>query len=309
MVRDMASSPDVGQMFWRPGRDPRGRPCEGRPRIGGARSRKAGAIDALPFGMNEPTPPPVSLENLGELAHLAPILHRRRRGARAGTALAGILAGLAGLLAWRLGSPAIRVRHPKRSRGAAFVAAGLGVTTLAVTAWQMQRLFLPKPKHEVERRWGRFEVRRYPSVRIAETTVNATWDEALAEGFARLATFIFGENDSQRRLRMAAPVLGAGDVDGYRLAFVLADDRTTPTPNDPRVEVSDLPPRRVAVLRFHGARDASAIEAHKRVLARALVDHGLRPHGEAFFAGYDPPSTLPFLRRNELWVELDDGVF
>ena len=40
-----------------------------------------------------------------------------------------------------------------------------------------------------------------------------------------------------------------------------------------------------------------------RLLAN-LKAQGLKPAGLTGFAGYDAPSTLPFLRRNEAWVEL-----
>lgn len=266
--------------------------------------------------MNDPMPPPVTLETLGELARIAPRRPARHRRAEATThevltSLAGVAAGL---LAGRLVPAVIAAadrRHKHRARKLG-LAAGVGLAALtgvaALAGWQLQRVFLPKPKHEVERHCGRLEIRRYPSVRIAETTVLASWDDALKQGFERLVRFILGDNDSHARLRMAAPVIGAGNGKSYRLAFVMPDESNTPSPNDPRIEVSDVPPRRVAVLRFRGPRDARAIEARKRELVEELAKTGLKPHGEAFFAGYDPPSTLPFLRRNELWIELEDQV-
>ena len=78
------------------------------------------------------------------------------------------------------------------------------------------------------------------------------------------------------------------------------------SPEDSRIDVHVLPARRVAVLRFRGRHDARSIELHKRELARALVMNHLRPRGEATFAVYNPPWTLPLLRRNELWVELEN---
>lgn len=260
--------------------------------------------------MNEPLPPPVSLETLGNLPRLAPTPSspaRRRLARRAltGTALLSSIA--VGFLAGQLAPTAIRWRR-RSSRLPLALAGGLGTLALGAIGWQLQRFFVPKPSHEVEQRVGRLEVRRYPSVRVAATTVSGTWEDALHEGSLRLASFLHGGNDAHTRLRMAAPVIGAGDAAGFRLAVVLADDAVTPTPDDPRVSVSDVPPRRVAVLRFHGRRDEAAIERHKRELARELARSGLKPHGEAIFAGYDPPTTLPLFRRNELWVELQDHV-
>ena len=247
-------------------------------------------------------PPPVSLENLGNLAQMRKTRSRSRFLAPATATLTGVAAGA---LAWRLAPIAMKWRR-RSSRRNLGIAAGLGLAVLSLARWQLQRLFTPQPRHEVEMRRGRLEVRRYPSVRIAETTVDASWDQALEQGFRRLASFIFGANDAHAHLPMTAPVIGTGDRGGFRLAFVLPEGIEAPTPEDPRVAVSDVPPRRVAVLRFNGRRDATSIESHKRELAHELAENGLRPRGEAFFAGYDPPSTLPLLRRNELWVELDD---
>jgi hypothetical protein len=41
-----------------------------------------------------------------------------------------------------------------------------------------------------------------------------------------------------------------------------------------------------------------------QALLEAVERAGLRTRGEPEFAGYDPPTTLPFLRRNEVWIEL-----
>ena len=128
---------------------------------------------------------------------------------------------------------------------------------------------------------------------------------ALDRGFRRLAGFLFGANDRHERMAMTTPVLGTGDGDGYKVSFVLPEGVAPPAPDDARVAVTDLPARRVAVLRFNGRHDVLTIESHKRDLTHALATNGLKPRGEASFAGYDPPSTLPLLRRNELWVELE----
>jgi hypothetical protein len=253
--------------------------------------------------MNEPTPPPVTLETLGELAHLARPA-RRRRGISPNTIALGIAAGL---LAWRLVPAAIRVQR-RRSRLRAPLATAIGIAAFGLARWQMQRVFRPEPKHDIEGHSGSLEVRRYPSIRIAETTIAAAWEQALEDGLERLAHFFARDNDTHRRLRMGVPVLGTAAPRGFRLAIVVPDEARTPAPGDPRVSVSDVPPRRVAVLRFRGRRDAKTIAAKKRELATELARAGLKPHGEPFFAGYDPPSTLPILRRNELWIELDDHV-
>lgn len=214
----------------------------------------------------------------------------------------------ASALLWHLAPilhEAIELRRRPRRGSRIVLASGLGIAACAVAAWQLPRLFVRKPKHEVEMRRGRFEVRSYPSVRVAETTIDAGWNEALGQGLRRLARFVFGENSTHKSFAMTSPVLGTGDRRGFHVAFVMPEG-VDASPEDSRIDVHVVPARRVAVLRFRGRHDAPSIERHKRELARALVENDLKPRGEATFAAYDPPWTLPLLRRNELWIELEN---
>ena len=266
--------------------------------------------------MNVPVPPPVDLANLRALESIdgPPTLRERRRSPVRGAATPlAVLAAGAGALAWRAASLAGARRARRR---AAFRLAGAGAgTTLVVGAalvlWQLPRLLAGGPRYKVELRRGTFEVRYYPEIRLAATTVrDETWTDALQVGFGRLARALFGSRGGER-LGMQTPVLGTGDSDGYHIAVVIPEEAEIPPVSDPRlgtrVDIGHVPARRVAVLRFRGPSDREAIEVHKRELAHALALYGLTPRGEATFAGYDPPTTLPLLRRNELWVELATG--
>jgi hypothetical protein len=94
----------------------------------------------------------------------------------------------------------------------------------------------------------------------------------------------------------------------YTIAFNLPKARTLaslPAPNDERVRLERRPRRRVAVTRFRGAYSGPHVAAKFSELLTRVRKAGLGYRGSPEFAGYDPPSTLPFLRRNEIWVELD----
>jgi hypothetical protein len=80
--------------------------------------------------------------------------------------------------------------------------------------------------------------------------------------------------------------------------------RALPVPEDPRVRLRSVPPRRVAVLRYTGRYTARRVAEKSQKLLEAVEAAGLRTRGEPEFAGYDPPTTLPWLRRNEIWIEL-----
>ena len=225
----------------------------------------------------------------------------------------------------------------------------------ALARWQLARWFTAQPRYRVEGHVGELEIRAYGALWVAETTVSdATWEEALEQGFRRLAAYIFGDNhrspfqpdrlaapatarslaafptddgnDSgylipmpvsslipQRRatekLRMSAPVnVTTDDERCYTVAFNLPEGRTLaslPSPNDERIRLERRPQRRVAVLRFRGRHSGPRVaQMFSELLGRVRAE-GLSYRGNPEFAAYDPPSTLPFLRRNEVWVELE----
>jgi hypothetical protein len=200
---------------------------------------------------------------------------------------------------------------------------------VGVAYWQLQRLFTEEPEYEVEGFIGELEVRRYPARVVAETFVEGLDEEAAREeGFRRLAHFIFGGNGAKRRISMTTPVSsGAPDTargehidmatpmtsgravadDGYVVTFTMPHDldlASLPTPDDARVVVRELPETRVAVLRYHGTYSKERTEEKRNELLRRLDDAGVKLKGEPTFAGYDPPSTLPFLRRVEVWAPI-----
>lgn len=259
--------------------------------------------------MNLPTTPPVDFKNLANLAptDIEPDISRamivRRSPSAKPIAAAGLgLLAATGVLAWRAAATSRRSRT-----GELLIAGAAGAALVGLAAWQLQRVFAPQPAYDVELRDGDFEVRLYPSLRTIDTEVDTTWDAALDEGFRRLFKFINGDNMESRRIHMTAPVLGTSDTFGYRLSFLLEKNVLLPHPKDERIHVGWIPARRVGVVRFRGRYNATNLASHKKDLAHALADHRLKPLGEAMFAGYDAPTTLPFLRRNELWVEVSEG--
>jgi hypothetical protein len=206
----------------------------------------------------------------------------------------------------------------------------------ALTRWQMARWFTEEPSYELEERLGALEIRHYHRIVRAETTVEGlAWDAALNEGFKRLAGYIFGANrprqtsdslEEGERLAMTTPVgaqsqkiamtapvgvrpesLPGAEAPAFTVTFTLPRERISgpvPVPEDARVKLRSLPPRRVAALRYSGRHDARRVAEKSRALLEAVQRAGFQPRGEPEFAGYDPPTTLPWLRRNEVWVEL-----
>lgn len=195
-----------------------------------------------------------------------------------------------------------------RSRRNGLVAGGITAAALGIARWQLERTFNDEPDYTVEERVGDLEIRRYDARVEAETTIEeADFVNAIEHGFRRLADYIFGANDRKEELGMTTPVTSKL-VDGdSRIAFMMPMTRTAsslPAPTDDRIEITEVPARRVAVLAFRGKRRAKLVENKASELRRLVADAGLAAKGEPIYAAFDPPWTLPFMRRNELWIEL-----
>lgn len=190
----------------------------------------------------------------------------------------------------------------------------------------------PEPAYTVVEGDGSFELRDYDDLLVAQTKVAASYDDASSTAFRRLFRYISGANSTAKDVAMTAPVLqeqepapkeqepssseiamtapvlqqetGEG---GWTMAFVLPDSytlATAPQPSDPEVVLGVLPGRRVAVLRYSGSLSEERMEQRTAELREWIATKGLQPLSEPRSAGYDPPWTLPFLRRNEVLIDV-----
>lgn len=168
-----------------------------------------------------------------------------------------------------------------------------------------------------------FEIREYPALIAAEVTVSGERSEAASAGFRLLAGYIFGGNTRKQsiamtapviqnespneKIAMTAPVMQSPDPSGWIIRFIMPASYTLdtlPTPNDPKVRLIPLPPKRLAVVRFSGLVDDNDVEQQTTVLRAFIAQQKLTAVGTPSLARYDPPWTLWFLRRNEIMLEV-----
>jgi len=184
---------------------------------------------------------------------------------------------------------------------------------------------LEQPKYEVLYKEGAIEYRQYEPYLVAETVIENVddYNRAGNEGFRRLFRYITGSNEAQAKIAMTAPVQQApegekiamtapvqqtGDTDGWRIAFMLPTKYTfenAPIPTDSRVQVRAVPGRLFAVLRYSGRWTERNFTTRSTELLKLIDEERIEPMGEIRSALYNPPYTLPFMRRNEVMVAVD----
>jgi hypothetical protein len=168
-----------------------------------------------------------------------------------------------------------------------------------------------------------FEVREYQPKLIAQVLVNGTFDSASSKGFRLLADFIFGNNktnegskkidmtapvvtrDASEKIEMTAPVVSEETERGWYISFNMPKQYSKdslPIPNNPEVKIIDVPSEKFAVITFSGlVREKKYVEM-LNLLNEEMRKRNLEPKGPVILARYNPPWTLPFLRRNELMI-------
>lgn len=179
----------------------------------------------------------------------------------------------------------------------------------------------------VDRVGQTIEVRQYRPQLVAEVVVEAADEKSgRSAAFRVLYDYISGANRSQEKVAMTAPVetgtasekiamtvpveTGKRPEERYVMRFFLPADytlKTAPQPTDPRVTLRELAERTLAVLRFSGSTSAENVASHMTVLEAATMASTWRPIGEPAAMFYDPPWTIPFLRRNEVAVLVTRG--
>jgi hypothetical protein len=201
-------------------------------------------------------------------------------------------------------------------------AVGLGVLVLATGAFSQVRR-VEEPKYVSVEQAGSFELRDYPALIVAEATVKGERGVAINQGFRVIADYIFGNNIAAEKVAMTAPVTqqasesvaekvamtapvtqqAAGDA--WTVCFIMPSKytlETLPKPKNAKVTLKQIDGQRVLALRFSGSTDDQSLKLKTTELAAEITKRGLTPLADATYAFYDPPWTLPFLRRNEVMI-------
>jgi hypothetical protein len=91
----------------------------------------------------------------------------------------------------------------------------------------------------------------------------------------------------------------------WRLHFVMPQGLTLanlPKPSDSSVQLREMPPQRMASVRFSGLTTAASIQRHTQMLKDWLSQQQLAFEDKPQVARYNDPFTLPWNRRNEILI-------
>jgi hypothetical protein len=200
-----------------------------------------------------------------------------------------------------------------RAPGAAAFAATVAMLTSSTA------MAIEEPGFKVLEKDGSFELREYSPYVVAETRVEAGFDDAGGVAFQRLFRYISGNNVAQQKIAMTAPVSQSrgekiamtapvsqvADGRAFVVAFTLPSTyslATAPKPLDPTVQIREQPGQLVASWRYSGRWTESNYRENEALLREQIEARGLTARGEPVLARYNPPFTPWFMRRNEVLI-------
>lgn len=182
-----------------------------------------------------------------------------------------------------------------------------------------------EPKFNIIRSDGAIQVRDYPPLVVAEVHVEGQRNQAISKGFRFLFDYIFGDNIPHEKITMTAPVT---QQDGQKIPmstpvtqqssnhggqwivrFIMPTDRTEktlPEPQNKDVNILSIPAKRYVVVKFSGFSSDRNLENHLEILKEYVKTHNIKTTGHPIFAFYDSPWTVPFLKRNEIMMEIEE---
>lgn len=184
-----------------------------------------------------------------------------------------------------------------------------------------------EPKYTVLEKEPPFEVRYYAPMIVAEVEVDGDLDQASSQGFRLIAAYIFGQNQVSEKIAMTAPVtvvdqtmksakiamtapVGIESSAGkWVVSFVMPAEytmETLPKPMNSQVLLRQIPAVKKAVIHFSGFYNDQKVAEKTVELEQWMKSRNLHSAGAPNFARYNPPWTLPFMRRNEVMISLRD---
>ena len=201
-------------------------------------------------------------------------------------------------------------------------AAIIGIALIGAVAAGPIMSDVETPNYEIVESQANIEIRQYKPMIIAEVQMDGERKDAIGDGFRFLADYIFGNNAIEQNIAMTAPVQQQKSTkiamtapvqqqstgDAWQVSFVMPAEysmQTLPKPANDRVTLTEIPAKQFVAIRFSGMNSEDNLKEHEQKLMEYVKTNNLSVTGSPKYAFYNPPWTLPFMRRNEVMIEIE----
>lgn len=172
-----------------------------------------------------------------------------------------------------------------------------------------------EPEYFLIRSNGEKEIRKYSDFTLASISVpiDGNCERAQAVAYSALSNYIFGKNRLSHKISMTAVVLheGKAQEDGSKdmtMSFILPckyNLENTPVPLDSRIKLTQKSSHMVACRKYSGPNDEEKVQKYSSELREWLSQYSsYKVASQVQVAEYDGPSTLSFLRKYEVHIDI-----
>ena len=201
----------------------------------------------------------------------------------------------------------------------------LRLTILFLAVFSHGLFAIEEPKYALLHQQDEFEIRYYASHIAASVLTRGNMKSASSSGFRGIADYIFGNNQhlssgQSENISMTAPVSmqlndqqaalntdALNNQQDWQVSFFMPAAYqldTLPTPNNPDVKLHTVDSYHAAVILFSGLAGPEKVAKKSAALQQWIKKNALQIEGKPQLARYNPPWTLPFLRRNEIIIAI-----
>ncbi|MDX1949515.1 MAG: heme-binding protein [Rickettsiales bacterium] len=179
------------------------------------------------------------------------------------------------------------------------------------------------PKYNVLEKSDNIELREYKKYIVAEVTLDNSSEDKSNDAFKILANYIFGGNKKASNIAMTSPV-EIEQNEGENISMTAPVEiekeskktimrfsmpskyslKTIPKPEDEIIKIYEVEGYKAAVIRFSWFFNEKNFLEKKKVLENFIKEKNLTAISEPIKAYYNPPFTLPFLKRNEIIIKV-----
>tara|TARA_Y100000590_G_scaffold409114_1_gene500919 strand:+ start:770 stop:1291 length:522 start_codon:yes stop_codon:yes gene_type:complete len=164
-----------------------------------------------------------------------------------------------------------------------------------------------EPEYALLNKEGNIEIRQYDEYIVAKASVESIYKDD-NNMFRTLASYIFGGNKENKSIPMTAPVTTYEDTDSYNMIFYMLDANDInemPKPNGQDISFEKFNPGKCVVISFSWFTTDNRIKSYTRKLKKYISNNNLEQKSSFMVNRYDPPWRLPFMRRNEVLVQIN----
>ncbi len=168
----------------------------------------------------------------------------------------------------------------------------------------------PITPYKVQRKLtDRIEIREYKNLLLAKISIDKNGDSN--QLFRSLFEFISGANDRNQPIKMTSPVFKENKNGIMSMSFAMPegfDPSNLPKPNDKNIKIKHIKDQRLIAITFSGRSSDENFAEYQAILVKTIQSKHIKADlTNPIRAYYNHPWTLPFLKRNEVLFQLNEG--